>query len=253
MWLGQWTWNPELLGSSPILTTTHSRPHGPFVSLSRLGLGTRKQRALGTQDFQSQILGLPVFMDAVMTFQKNVWESCYVFDFRLGILCSKQPIKKIRINSKILCPQNPPFSRANPANIRETKGLWGRECREVWFSTARAWVALIWAGSTIRAVMRYEMNQIKQIIRKEFNQIYHNKTLDFWQSQSSRKVINLNEVYLDFNPSLTVKKICPTPHILIFPFSWHFSPLTPLFHIPYFFSYPDIDPSLILYFSTKAN
>ncbi len=40
-------------------------------------------------------------------FLKNVRESRYVFDFRLGILCSKQPIKKIRINWIILCPQNP--------------------------------------------------------------------------------------------------------------------------------------------------
>ncbi len=58
-------------------------------------------------------------MYAVMTFQKNVWESRYVFDFRFGILCSKQPIKKIWINSKILCPQSPPFSRANPAKRNE--------------------------------------------------------------------------------------------------------------------------------------
>ncbi len=56
-------------------------------------------------------------MYAVMTyaFQKNVWESRCIFDFRLGILCSKQPIKKNRINSKILCPQSPLFSRAKPA------------------------------------------------------------------------------------------------------------------------------------------
>ncbi len=58
-------------------------------------------------------------MYAVMTFQKNVRESRYVFDFRLGILCSKQPIKKIRIYSKSLCPQSPPFSRAKPAKRNE--------------------------------------------------------------------------------------------------------------------------------------
>ncbi len=58
-------------------------------------------------------------MYAVMTLQKNIWESRYVFDFRLGILFSKQPIKKIRINSKILCPQSPPFSRAKPAKRNE--------------------------------------------------------------------------------------------------------------------------------------
>ncbi len=37
----------------PKLRVSHSRPHSPFVSLSRLGLGTRKQRTLGTEDFQS--------------------------------------------------------------------------------------------------------------------------------------------------------------------------------------------------------
>ena len=58
-------------------------------------------------------------MYAVMTFQKNIWESRYIFDFRLGILCSKQPIKKVRFNSKILCPQSPSFSRAKPAKRNE--------------------------------------------------------------------------------------------------------------------------------------
>ncbi len=35
------------------------------------------------------------------------------------MLCFKQPIKKIRINSKILCPQIPSFSRAKPAKRNE--------------------------------------------------------------------------------------------------------------------------------------
>ncbi len=102
------------------MACSHSRPHSPFVSLSRLGLGTRKRKGSGDTGFpvqDSRTSDLHVCSHDVS--KKNVWESRYVFNFRLEILCSKQPIKKNRINSKILCPQSHSFSRAKPAKRNE--------------------------------------------------------------------------------------------------------------------------------------
>ncbi len=58
-------------------------------------------------------------MYAVGTFQKNVRESRYVFDFRLGNSLFQTANQKIRFNLKILCSQSSPFSRAKPAERNE--------------------------------------------------------------------------------------------------------------------------------------
>ena len=47
--------------------------------------------ALETKFFQSQILGLPVSMYAVVMFLCTVWESHGVFYFRSRLLCFKRP------------------------------------------------------------------------------------------------------------------------------------------------------------------
>ena len=62
-------------------------------------------------------------MYVVGMFLKTVWDSHGVCYFRSRFLCFKQPIKKIRINSKILCPQSPSFlvPRRQPAK-RSEKG-----------------------------------------------------------------------------------------------------------------------------------
>ena len=47
------------------------------------------------------------------------------FYFRSSFLCFKRPIKKIRINSKIPCPQSPSFFVPRPCRLRETKRAMG--------------------------------------------------------------------------------------------------------------------------------
>ena len=47
------------------------------------------------------------------------------FYFRSRFLCFKRPIKKIRINSKIPCPQSPSFLVPRPCRLRETKRAMG--------------------------------------------------------------------------------------------------------------------------------
>ena len=67
-------------------------------------------------------------MYAVVMFLKTVWDNHGVFYFRSRFLCFKQPIKKIRIHSKILCPQSPSFLVPRPQPAEEKrKVLWGRE------------------------------------------------------------------------------------------------------------------------------
>ena len=64
-------------------------------------------------------------MYAVVLFLYTVWESHGVFYFSSRFLCFKRPIKKIRINSKIPCPQSPSFLVQRPRRQREAKRAMG--------------------------------------------------------------------------------------------------------------------------------
>ena len=66
-------------------------------------------------------------MYAVVMFLKTVWDSHGVFYFRSRVLSFKQPIKKIRINSKILCPQSPLFLVPRPQPAKRSEKGYGDE------------------------------------------------------------------------------------------------------------------------------
>ena len=66
-------------------------------------------------------------MYAVVMFLKTVWGSHGVFYFRSRVLCFKQPIKKIRINSKILCPLSPSFLVPRPQPAKRSEKGYGDE------------------------------------------------------------------------------------------------------------------------------
>ena len=66
-------------------------------------------------------------MYAVVMFLKTVWDSHGVFYFRSRFLCLKQPIKKIRINSKILCPQSHSFLVPRPQPAKRSEKGYGDE------------------------------------------------------------------------------------------------------------------------------
>ena len=118
------TFSPPLVQHSG-----HSRPHSPFRFSKLAGPWLEKRRALETKDFQSEILGLPVVMYAVVMFLYTVWQSHGVFYFRSRFLCFKRRIQKIRINPKIPCPQSPTFLVSRPCQLREAKRAIGTRMR----------------------------------------------------------------------------------------------------------------------------
>ena len=66
-------------------------------------------------------------MYAVVMFLKTVWDSHGGFYFRSRFLCVKQPIKKIQINSKTLCPQSPSFLVPRPQSAKRSEKGYGDE------------------------------------------------------------------------------------------------------------------------------
>ena len=66
-------------------------------------------------------------MYAVVMFLKTLWDSHGGFYFRSRFLCFKQPIKKIRINSKTLCPQSPSFLVPRPQSAKRSEKGYGDE------------------------------------------------------------------------------------------------------------------------------
>ena len=66
-------------------------------------------------------------MYAVVMFLKTLWNSHGGFYFRSRFLCFKQPIKKIRINSKTLCPQSPSFLVPRPQSAKRSEKGYGDE------------------------------------------------------------------------------------------------------------------------------
>ena len=69
-------------------------------------------------------------MCAVVMCLYTVWESHGAFYFRSRFLCSKRPIKKIRINSKIPCSQSPSFLVPRPCRQREAKRTLGTRMKK---------------------------------------------------------------------------------------------------------------------------
>ena len=57
----------------------------------------------------------------------TVWDSHNVFDFRSRFVCFQQPIKKTRVNSKILCPQSPSFLVPSPQPAKRSERGYGNE------------------------------------------------------------------------------------------------------------------------------
>ena len=68
-------------------------------------------------------------MYAVVMFLETLWDSHGGFYFRSRFLCFKQPIKKIRINSKTLCPQSPgpSFLVPRPQSAKRSEKGYGDE------------------------------------------------------------------------------------------------------------------------------
>ena len=64
-------------------------------------------------------------MYAVVMFLKTLWDSHGGFYFCSRFLCFKQPIKKIRINSKNPVPRALRFSCQGPSRLREAKRAMG--------------------------------------------------------------------------------------------------------------------------------
>ena len=91
----------------------HSRPHTPC----RLS-----QPAQETKGSGDGFLALDSRTDGLRVCSCDVWESHGVFYFRSRFFF-KRPIKKIRINPKIPCPQSPSFLVINWCP-RRTKWIW---------------------------------------------------------------------------------------------------------------------------------
>ena len=114
----------------------HSHPHSPFVSLSRLGLGMRKRRALGTLAcyagygdtgfavLDSRTSGLHVCSHDVS--KECMRESLrFLLLFRNSLF--QRANKKVELIQKSYVPRALCFLVPRPSLLRETKGLWGRE------------------------------------------------------------------------------------------------------------------------------